>query len=88
MSSPIVYTKNGEDVKVAAKFIYCSSVYCIWKNGASLMEEKRYASPAPLIESKMKLIVKRKNCTIRRFLDLEGAPEYYLINNGYKRKSL
>ena len=52
------------------------------------MEEKRYASPTPLIESKMKLIVRRKNCIIRRFLDLEGAPEYYLINNGYKRKSL
>jgi hypothetical protein len=52
------------------------------------MEEKRYASPTPLIESKIKMIVKRKNCTIRRFLDLEGAPEHYLINNGYKRKSL
>ena len=61
MSSPIVYTKNGEEVKVATKFIYCSSVYCFWKNGASLMEEKRYASPVPLLESKIKMIAKKKN---------------------------
>ena len=52
------------------------------------MEEKRYASTVPLLESKIKMIAKRKTCTIRRFLDLEGAPEHYLINNGYKRKNL
>lgn len=67
MSSPIVYTKNGEEVKVATKFIYCSSVYCFWKNGASLMEEKRYASPTPLIESKIKMIVKKKIVLLEDF---------------------
>ena len=40
MISPMIYEKGNEKITVNDKFIYCSSVYMLWKGGASLIEEK------------------------------------------------
>ena len=67
------------------KFIYCSSVYQIWGWGAALMEEKYYASDRPITLKKKNLIsVKRKNYSLRRFFELQFAPEEWLLQQGYK----
>ena len=87
MSSPTIYVKNNQEVSVSPKFVYCSSVYKIWKRGASLLEEY-YASNTPLILSKSNRKITKKGYIIQRFLDLESAPADYLINNGYKLKKL
>lgn len=88
MSLPTIYVKNNQEVSVSPKFVYCSSVYKIWKRGASLLEEKYYASNTPLILSKSNRKITKKGYIIQRFLDLESAPADYLINNGYKLKKL
>lgn len=54
----------------------------LWKNGASLIDEKYYSSNKPISLKKKNL--KKKGYTLVRFFDLEYAPESYLINNGYK----
>lgn len=69
------------------KFIYCSTVYKFWKHGASLMDEKYYASDKPLDTKKVSSVIKKKNYEIRRFINLEGAPEDYLLDNGYNLKN-
>ena len=76
------YVKNKQIVGVADKFIYCSSVYKLWKDGASLIEEKYYSSDNPIKLKKVKL--KKKDYTLFRFFTLEFAKEDYLINNGFK----
>lgn len=81
MTSQKTYEKNNQIVYVNDKFIYCSSVYLIWKWGASLVEEKYYTSKKPI--SLKKQIVRKKNYIIQRFFELEFAPENYLINNGF-----
>lgn len=88
MSSSIIYIKDKQEVRVSSKFIYCISVYKIWKNGASLIDEKYYACNNPLLLSKIYRIAKKKDYTLQRFVDLEGAPEDYLINKGYKIKRI
>lgn len=77
-----IYEKNKHIVHVSDKFIYCSSVYLIWKWGASLVEEKYYASKKPI--SLKKQIVRKKNYIIQRFFELEFAPEKWLIQQEYE----
>lgn len=88
MDSKIVYTKDDQIITVSQKFIYCSSVYRIWKRGAYLMDEKRYASTTPLNIKKSQKSLKKNGYIIQRFFELESAPEEYLINKGYKLKKL
>jgi hypothetical protein len=56
----------------------------IWKNGASLVEEKYYSSDKPISLKKKDKKKVMKNYILQTFLDLEFAPENYLINNDYK----
>ena len=86
MDEPKVYVKDKHEVSVSPKFVYCFSTYKIWKQGACLLDEKYYASPNPLDLKKIPRIIKKKDYSIHRFIDLESAPENYLINNGYKQK--
>ena len=79
-----MYVKDNKYVQVSPKFKYCSSIYKIWKRGACLISEKFYTSITPI---KLKNIVnncKKKHYQIHRFIELESAPEEYLINQGYK----
>lgn len=82
----MIYEKSGIAVKVADKFIYSSQVYLIWKNGASLWEDKWYSSDNPIKIKKKDLKLKKKNYTLHRFFQLECAPEEYLINQGYEKR--
>lgn len=84
MESHQIYEKDGVRIKVSDKFIYCSEIYQIWSNGASLVDESYYASSKPLKPSKHKMILKKNTYILQRFLDLEFAPETFLINNGFK----
>lgn len=79
--------KNRQEVFVNPKFIYCSTVYKMWRRGASLMDEKYYSSDKPLNARRMSSVIKKKNYEIRRFISLEGAPEDYLLDNGYNLKN-
>lgn len=82
-----VYVKNRQEVTVASKFIYCVSIYKMWRRGASLIDEKYYASMAPIDFKKTISVIKRKDYDIQRFIKLESAPEQYLIEEGYKIKN-
>ena len=73
------YEKDKQIVYTHDKFIYCSSIYQIWSWGAALMEEKYFSTI-----KKKNLSVKKKNYSLRRFFELQFAPEEYLINNGFK----
>lgn len=88
MNTVKVYLKNTQEVKVTSRFIYNVSVYKIWKNGASLIEEKYYSSSEPLKLNKISKILHKENYLIQRFVDLIGATEEYLINKGYKLKKV
>ena len=82
----MIYEKDSNEVVVHDKFVYCVSLYKIWSNGASLLDEKYYASEKPLKLSKNKLFSKRKNYILQRFLELQYAPESFLIKNQFKLK--
>ena len=84
MTSPKIYESKEQRVVVNDKFIYCSEVYMIWKNGASLIETKYYSSDEPIKIKKKNLKTKKKNYSLVRFFTLEFAPEEYLINNKFK----
>lgn len=86
MSSRQIYVKNNYEVKVSTKFIYHSSVYKVWKSGAGLLDDKYYSCSNPLNLKKIPTILKKKNYSIMRYFELEGAPEQYLITEGYKKK--
>lgn len=86
MDEPKVYVKEKHEILVSSKFMYCLSTYKIWKQGACLLDEKYYISPNPLNLKKIQKVIKKKDYLIHRFIDLESAPENYLINNGYKQK--
>lgn len=88
MDEPKVYVKGKHEILVSPKFIYCFSTYKIWKQGACLLDEKYYASLKPLDLKKIPKVLKKKDYSIHRFIDLESAPENYLINNGYKQKQV
>lgn len=79
-----VYEKDKKRIIVNNKFIYCSSVYMLWKGGASLIEEKYYSSNKPISLKKKDIQSKKKGYTLFRFFELEYAPENYLINNSFK----
>lgn len=83
-----IYIKDNQEVRVSTKFVYCSSVYRLWKQGACLIDEVYYASNQPLDLKKIPLKLKRRNYTIQRYIQLEGAPENYLITQGYKLKKV
>lgn len=78
------YEKDKQIVYTHDKFIYCSSIYQIWSWGAALMEEKYFSSSKLITIKKKNLSVKKKNYSLRRFFELQFAPEEYLINNGFK----
>lgn len=80
----LVYEKNGKKVITCDKFIYCSSIYQIWKNGAMMLDEQYYSSNKPIEIKKKDLIKRKKGYIIQRFFDLEYAPEEYLWKEGYK----
>ena len=86
MNSLIVYTKENQEVFVSDNFIYRSSVYRIWKQGVCLIDDRYYTSKTPLNVNKVPTILKKKEYNVHRFIELEGAPEEYLIKNGYKIK--
>lgn len=86
MSSRKIYEKDKQEVNVYHKFIYCSSVYKIWKQGACILDEKYYVSSKPLNLKKIPKMIKKKEYTIQRYIQLESAPEDYLITKGYKLK--
>lgn len=81
MISPKIYENNELRVVVNDKFIYCSEVYMIWKNGAALVDTKYYSSNEPI---KIKKKKKKQERNLVQFLTLEFAPEEYLINNKFK----
>lgn len=83
-----IYVKDNHEVVVSSKFVYCSSVYKLWKQGACLVDEVHYASNQPLDLKKIPLRLKRRNYTIQRYIQLESAPEDYLITKGYKLKKV
>lgn len=80
----VIYTKDNQQVVVYPKFIYCITVYRIWKRGACLLDEKNYVSAKPLNLKDIPSKCKKKGYTIQRFIELKGAPEDYLITKGYK----
>lgn len=82
-----IYVKDGHEICVTSAFIYSSTIYKIWKNGASLVEEKSYSCNRPLNLDKIK-IARKKDYILQQCFELESAPEYYLINKGYKIKNL
>ena len=84
MTSSKIYVKDNIQVITNDKFIYHSEVWKIWKMGAILEEEKYYASPKLLKFKKKDLVLKKKDYSIHRFIELEYAPEDYLVKNGYK----
>lgn len=79
-----IYVKDGHTVTVSPKYVYHSSVHKIWKWGACFIGEQYYASPKPLNIKKIQTKIKKKEYTIQRFIELESAPEQYLLKNGYK----
>ena len=86
----LVYVKKNQELLVSPKFVYYSSIYKFWKEGASscvlLIKEKYYASKTPIDLKKVSKKLKHKDYTIQRFIELKGAPEDYLISKGYKLK--
>ena len=85
MSSQIVFVKSNAQIRVTNKFIYSVDVYKIWAKGACLLEERYYASNNPITFKKIPTNVKKNGYRIQRFIELEGAPENYLIAKGYKQ---
>lgn len=78
-----LYVKDGHTASVSPKYVYHSSVHKIWKWGACFLGEKYFASPRPLNIKKIQTKIKKKEYTIQRFIELESAPEQYLLRNGY-----
>ena len=78
----MIYEKIGQKIAVNDKFIYCISVYKLWSNGASIIDEKFYTSTKFITFKKN--ILDKKSYKIIRFIELTHAPENYLINNNYK----
>lgn len=78
-----IYEKDKQIVHTHDKFIYCNSIYQIWSWGAALMEEKYFSSIKPITIKKKNLSVKKKNYSLRRFFELQFAPEEWLLQQGY-----
>lgn len=80
---PARYEKDNIQIIVNDKFIYRSTIFKFWKNGATQLDEKYYASSKPIKLKKVSL--KKKDYQLYRFFELEFAPEDYLIKKGYKK---
>jgi hypothetical protein len=80
-----VYVKDGHVVNISAKYVYRTTAHKMWKWGSCFIGEKYYASSKPLNIKKIPTKMKKKEYTIYRFIELESAPEHYLIKNGYKK---
>ena len=78
------YEKNKQIVYTHYKFIYCSSVYQIWSWGAALIEETYISSDKPIILKKNQKCIKKSKYSIHRFLELQFAPEEWLISQSFK----
>ena len=83
-TSQKIYEKDQIAIKVHDKFIYLCEVYKFWDNGFALEDSKYYASNKPPVLKKKDLILKKKEYSLRRFFDLEFAPEDWLLQQGYK----
>lgn len=81
----MVYVKNNEYTQVNDNFIYCETIYKFCNKRVELLEEKFYKSNKVLKLKKKNLMLKRKQYTIYRFLDLVAAPLEYLLNNNFKK---
>ena len=77
------YIKDDEVVGVAETFIYHIETYVAWKNGVTLYDDKWYSSKEPLKFKKKDNILKRKTYKLFRLINMEYAPEDYLIRNNY-----
>lgn len=88
MSLPKVYVKDKDEVTTSSKFVYSISVYKFWKQGVSLLDDRHYICNTPLDLKQIPTLLKKKDYSIRRFITLEGAPEDYLIQKGYKQKQV
>lgn len=88
MDLPKIYVKNNKEIQVSPKFVYQSCIYKLWKGGACIIEEKRYASNVPLDLKKLSETVQKPGYSIQRFIELESAPEEYLKLKGYKLKKV
>lgn len=80
-----LYVKDGHTARVSQKYVYHTSVHRLYKWGGSFLGDKYYASSKPLNLKKVPIKVKKKDYTIQRFVELESAPEHYLIKIGYKK---
>lgn len=88
MNSPRIYIKKDHTCMASDKFMYSDEIYRIEKNRAYLIQEKYYTSSKTLNVKVIPVLKKFNGCIIQRFFELIGAPEEYLINNGYKYKKL
>ena len=83
LESMKTYIKNDEVVGVAETFIYHIETYVAWKNGVALYDDKWYSSKEPLKFKKKDNLLKRKTYKLFRLINMDYAPESYLIRNGY-----
>lgn len=81
----MIYSKNDEYIQVKDKFIYCSSIYKIYKKRVELISETYYALNKIIKLKKKDFYLKKKDYILYRFIDLVGAPLEYLLNNNYKK---
>lgn len=88
MDSVKIYIKHNKEITVSTKFIYVATIYKLWKGGAYLIEEKYYASNTPIDFNKVSNIINKEDYIIQRCIELESAPEEYLITKGYKLKKV
>lgn len=88
MDSVKIYIKHNKEITVSTKFIYVATIYKLWKGGACLIEEKYYASNTPIDFNKVSNIINKEDYIIQRYIELESAPEEYLITKGYKLKKV
>lgn len=88
MDSVKIYIKYNKEITVSTKFIYVATIYKLWKGGACLIEEKYYASNTPIDFNKVSNIINKEDYIIQRYIELESAPEEYLITKGYKLKKV
>lgn len=88
MALPKIYVKNKKEIQVSPKFVYQSCIYKLWKGGACIIEEKYYASNTPIDLNKLPTFIQKPGYSIQRFIELESAPEEYLISKGYKLKKV
>ena len=85
-----MYEKDGKVVWVSEKFIYLEQIYEIKPMSANCVRERRYVSDVPLKRKskdlkKDKYFDKKTQYKLLRFLELESAPEKYLIENDFKK---